>query len=186
MKSSLVDPEGLIAQVCKGNNKLHELLLTHSRHVAKKALQIAQRASRLYPDEEFIYQAAMLHDVGIVGVNAPSIHCSGPKPYICHGIIGREILEKNGLHRHAIVCERHIGTGISKDDIIKNRLPLPQRDMIPQNTEEIIVCMADKFFSKSHPEQEKNYDQIIDSLAKHGKACAARFKFWSKMLDLKF
>ncbi len=31
----------------------------------------------------------------------------------------------------APVCERHLGVGLTKKDIISSKFPLPHRDMIP-------------------------------------------------------
>ncbi len=59
----------------------------------------------------------MLHDIGIFLTNAPHIGCYGDKPYICHGYLGREILDKEGLPGHAMVCERHVGAGLTVTDI---------------------------------------------------------------------
>jgi len=70
--------------------------------VAGKALAIARRARRLGPDLKFIGEAAMLHDIGILVTDQPSLGCYGDKPYICHGYAGREILEKEGLPAHAL------------------------------------------------------------------------------------
>jgi uncharacterized protein len=43
--------------------------------------------------------------------------CHGDRPYITHGIIGAELLGNEGLPGHALVCERHIGVGLSIEDI---------------------------------------------------------------------
>ena len=43
--------------------------------------------------------------------------CYGDKDYICHGYLGRALLEKEGLPAHALVCERHVGVGLSISDI---------------------------------------------------------------------
>ena len=84
---------------------------------------------------------------------------------------------------HALVCERHVGVGLSKTDIENQRLPLPLRDMLPISIEEQIICFADKFFSKNHrsPQSEIKTDQIIDVLEKYGIKQADRFRRW---LDL--
>jgi len=41
-----------------------------------------------------------------------------------------------GYPKHGLVCERHTGTGITLEMIIKNNLPLPHRDMVPVSMEE--------------------------------------------------
>jgi uncharacterized protein len=97
---------------------------------------------------EFIEEAAMLHDIGIFMTNARGIGCFGDKKYICHGYLGRELLERDGLPRHALVCERHVGVGLTVHDVDSLFPTLPRRDMQPVSIEEKIICYVDKFFSK--------------------------------------
>ena len=168
----------LIHKYCQGNEPLEQLLLRHSGDVARRALQIAKKHPELGADEEFLWEAAMLHDIGNVRVNAPSIHCFGTEPYICHGILGAEILRSEGLPRHARVAERHTGTGLTASEIEHQNLPLPHQDFRPETIEEQIVCYADKFYSKSHPEIEKTPEQALRSLEKFGSEGLDVFKAW--------
>ncbi|MDE7160456.1 MAG: phosphohydrolase [Muribaculaceae bacterium] len=154
---------------------LYDTLVLHSEAVARKALHCLE-ARRIHADADFIYEAAMLHDIGIIHTHAPSIHCTGPLPYICHGIEGRKMLDDLALHRHALVCERHTGAGLTVDDIIAQNFPLPRRDMTPRTVEERLVCYADKFFSKSgNLTAEKPLDRVIASMEAHGPDTLARF-----------
>lgn len=154
---------------------LYTLLRTHSELVAAKALACVDRHC-LDVDREFIEQAAMLHDIGIFRTNAPGILCHGDEPYIRHGIIGRELLDALGMHLHALVCERHTGSGLTVEDIVSHNLPLPHRDMCPVTTEEQLICYADKFYSKSGDfYHEKSLDRVLRSLEKHGAATLSRF-----------
>lgn len=154
--------------------------MRHSEMVAKKALQSARRVLHLHPDLEFIEQAAMLHDIGIFYARAPEIGCFGEYPYVCHGYLGRELLEDRGLFRHALVCERHVGVGLSLEEIQKYHLPLPHRDMVPVSLEEQIVCYADKFFSKKPGKDQAEWpvELVLKSLEKYGPHKVARFKEW--------
>ncbi len=152
------------------------LLIKHSRQVADRAMEIARRKPQLKIDTDFAYEAAMLHDIGIFRTDAPEIFCHGSEPYIKHGILGRELLDGMELPRHALVCERHTGAGISVIDIREQQLPLPLRDMLPISIEEKLVCYADKFFSKSHPDRETTYEQAHKKLHKYGNATVARFE----------
>ena len=93
-------------------NELKHILLTHSRSVADKALQIAVKHPELHLDTGFLEEAALLHDIGIFMTDASGIQCFGTHPYICHGYLGSELLMKEGYPRHALVCERHTGAGI--------------------------------------------------------------------------
>ncbi|MDA8403904.1 MAG: HDIG domain-containing protein [Desulfobacteraceae bacterium] len=157
-----------------------EVLLRHSEMVARKALQTARKVSHLHPDLEFIEQAAMLHDIGIFYARAPEIGCFGKYPYVCHGYLGRILVEGKGLSRHALVCERHVGVGLTLEEIRKQDLPLPLRDMVPVSLEERIVCYADKFFSKKPGKDQEEWpvEMVLKSLEKYGLQKVARFTEW--------
>ena len=159
-------------------NEQRRILLTHSRLVADKALAIARQHPGMLLDIPFIEEAAMLHDIGIRECDAASIYCFGSKPYLCHGIIGAEMLRAEGYPLHALVCERHTGTGLTQDYILTNNLPLPHRDLVPVTLEEQLICFADKFFSKTRPDQEKSVDAALKSIAKFGDECAEKFLRW--------
>lgn len=172
-----MNPLEIIDKYCK-DEELRHILLVHSRAVADKALTIARNHPELQADEQFIEEAALLHDIGIVRVNAPAIACVGTEPYICHGILGAEILRAEGLERHALVCERHTGTGLTLQQIVAQQLPLPHRDMQPVSIEEQIICFADKFFSKTRLESEKSAEQARRSLEKFGEEGLVKFDAW--------
>lgn len=176
-----MDYQVIINKYYPEDNELRHILLVHSRAVADKALAIADRHPELSLDRQFIEEAAMLHDIGIVRCNAPGIQCFGTEPYICHGRIGAEMLRAEGFPRHARVCERHTGAGITRSQIIVQQLPLPQQDFLPETMEEKVICYADKFFSKSHLDEEKTIEQAIASLSKFGEEGVARFREWVKM-----
>ena len=154
---------------------LYQSVWSHSRLVAEKALQLAKAHPELNLDLDFVYEAAMLHDIGVFLTHAPSIYCMGDKPYICHGILGAELMRADGYPRHALVCERHTGTGLTVDDIIAQNLPLPHRDLCPVSLEEKLVCLADKFYSKSNPDREKPLDKVRQSVARYGEDSLRRF-----------
>lgn len=156
-------------------SELYNLLIAHSQQVANFALEIAHRNPQLNIDCDFVFEAAMLHDIGVFKTHAPSIHCVGDMPYICHGIIGRGILEAEGLPRHALVCEHHTGSGLTIDEIIAQELPLPHRDMFPTTIEEKLVCYADKFFSKSRIAPAKPLEKVQADMARFGEASLNRF-----------
>jgi uncharacterized protein len=125
----------------------------------------------------------MLHDIGIRWCHAPSIFCEGTEPYIRHGLIGAELLRQEGYERHARVCERHTGTGITIEQIERQHLPLPPADYQPVSIEEIIVCYADKFYSKSRPDRILTVDQAAQSLEKFGHEGVEKFLSWAEMLE---
>jgi uncharacterized protein len=144
-----MDPLEILAEFYDTRSKTFQILVAHGKQVANKALAAARRVPGLQPDLEFIDTAAMLHDIGIFLTHSPSFGCYGKHPYVCHGILGSELLKEKGHPELALVCERHVGAGIRIEDIQRHNLPLPNRDLIPVSIEEQIICYADKFFSKN-------------------------------------
>ena len=174
-------PMALLEKHFSGNQAAFDIVYRHSRMVADKALAIAGSAANAAElDLRFIEEAALLHDIGVSGIHAPKLHCFGPAPYICHGIIGREILEAEGLPRHALVCERHIGVGLTAGDIALQGLPLPPREMSPVSFCERIVALADLFYSKKTGalELEKSVDQVRCDLLRFGSEKVVIFEGW--------
>lgn len=160
------------------DGELRELLITHSRRVAEKALAVADACGLGSDiDRRFVFDAAMLHDIGIVECDAPGIHCHGNLPYIRHGLAGSAILAREGVGEdYRRVCERHTGSGLTAREIEERRLPLPARDFLPETTAEKLICYADKFYSKSgDPSVEKSRDRVLASMARHGDGALARF-----------
>lgn len=179
----MTDWKKIIDKYYSGDGDLRTILIIHSQSVARKALQIVSLHPELNLDREFIEEAAMLHDIGIIKTDAPSIKCFGTEPYICHGILGAEMLRQEGLPRHARVCERHTGAGLSLNEIVSQNLPLPHQDFLPETLEEQVICYADKFFSKTHLDREKSVEKAEKSIAKFGEEGLARFKQWEKMFE---
>ena len=153
----------------------------HSRSVTDKALALAKKHPELDLDLTFIEEAAMLHDIGIFLTDAPDIQCFGTHPYICHGYLGADLVRKEGFPRHALVCERHTGAGLSLQDIEEQGLPVPHRDMVPVSLEEEIICFADKFFSKTKLDKEKSIEKARKSVEKHGGNGVQRFDRWCEL-----
>ncbi|MFP4523074.1 MAG: HD domain-containing protein [Candidatus Nanoarchaeia archaeon] len=152
----------------KPGSLAHKIYMNHVTLVTKKALEVAKRVPELDPNIEFIEEAAMLHDIGICKVNAPGLGCFGKAPYIQHTILGKEILEKEGLFKHAHICVHH-NIGLSKKRIIQANLPLPHKDMIPATIEEEIICFADKFFTKmpNRKNPEMSIKEIKEKIKNH-------------------
>ena len=181
-----MDPIKIIEKYYPRGSIAYHRLIQHSRMVTDKALKIAGQLRYSGMDLNFIQEAAMLHDIGILFTNEPAIGCYGDKPYICHGFLGRELLENEGFPRLALVCERHVGVGLTRKEIEDNRLPVPGRDMIPVTIEEQIICYADKFFSKDTEFllKEKPLEKIRYSIAKYGEDKLKRFDEWVKIFGL--
>ena len=175
--------QAIIDKYYPEDNELRHILVNHSQSVARKALQIVSSHPELQLDAQFVEEAAMLHDIGIFLTDAPGIQCFGSQPYICHGRLGAELLRKEGLERHARVCERHTGAGITCKQIVEQKLPLPHQDFLPETMEEKVICYADKFFSKTHLDREKTMEKAEKSLAKFGEEGVKRFQEWEKLFE---
>ncbi len=180
-----MNPFDIINKYYQSNSRAFEILIQHGKQVARKALDAAKKVPQLNPDLDFIKEAAMLHDIGMVLTNATELGCKGKNPYICHGYLGREILEKIGLPKHALVCERHVGVGITIEDIKNYDLPLPKRNMLPVSIEEQIICFADKFFSKNWDslKKEKSVEDIKQYLKPYGLDKVRRFQLWVELFE---
>ncbi len=149
--------------------------MRHAQQVTDKALAVAKAHCLDIPTEK-ITAAAMLHDIGICLTDAPSIGCNGKQPYIAHGILGAELLRKEGFPEvMARVAERHTGAGLTVEDIDKQNLPLPRKDYCPETELERLVCYADKFFSKSGEMKEKSAEAVRRSMERHSAATLARW-----------
>lgn len=179
----MMDYQKIIDKYYPEANRLREILMVHSRKVADRALLICDRHPELELDRGFLEEASMLHDLGIFRCDAPGISCVGTEHYIRHGILGAEIMRREGYERHARVCERHTGAGLSARQIEAAHLPLPVRDFLPETLEEQVICYADKFYSKSSLHHEKTLAQAERSLAKFGEDGLARFRHWEQMFE---
>lgn len=163
-------------------NELKNIYMIHAEAVAAFALDMARRHPELELDEVFIHEAAMLHDIGIFMTDAPRIHCFGTEQYLCHGYLGAELLRSIGLERHARVCERHTGTGLTKETIERNGWNLPVKDFVPETLEEQLICFADKFFSKTKFLREpRTYDQVVESMRKISDDSVKKVEKWAEM-----
>lgn len=163
---------------------LRNSLFLHSCQVQKKALEILDslpEEEKKEMDRNLVECGAFLHDIGVKMCYAPDIHCTGKAHYLRHGLLGAQMLREYGknhameLEKYALICERHTGSGLTAEEIREQALPLPDRDLLPESREEKLICLADKFFSKSGSMTEKSMEKVYKSMARHGKEPLARF-----------
>lgn len=183
----ILKPADLIRKHYQGHPLAHRVLLEHSRLVTRKALEIARnlRDTGTDVDLDFVAEAAMLHDIGMLFTHAPDLGCRGKLPYLAHGIRGHELLLVEGLPKHARVCERHTGVGLTAREIIEQGLPLPARDMLPESQEEKLICYADLFFSKTRGSrhQEKSPAEVHATLIRYGADKGDVFRGWLNQFE---
>ena len=180
-KGDIVDPIDIIEYFYPQDTLLRELLIWHSEQVRDKALQIAKYNKKMNLDKDVLINGAMLHDIGIGKCRAQDIYCLGTEPYIQHGILGAKMLREYGrehgldLEVYARICERHTGSGLTAEEIKKSGLPLPDEDFLPETPEEKVICLADKFYSKSDCMKEKKLKNVVRSMEKFGDGPQQRF-----------
>lgn len=165
----------LIRRYYPEGSERYKILVQHGEDVASLALEIAQSRPDLGLDVDFLYEASLLHDIGIYLTDAPGIDCHGCEAYIRHGYLGAELLRGLGLVRHAHVAERHTGAGLTAEDIRSQGLDLPEGIYMPQTPEEEVICYADKFYSKTKLGKRKTLERVRASMSRHGAEAVARF-----------
>lgn len=177
-----LDYFAIINRYLEPGSLAYRIYVIHVTLVTNKALEIGRRL-KLDPEQlQFIEEAGMLHDIGVSRVLSPKMGLEGDKPYICHGYLGREILEAEGLVRHGLVADRHTGVGISLEEVRARQLPLPERSYEPVSLEEKIISYADLFFSK-RPERlwlEETPEEIEAELGQHGENQVKIFREWQQ------
>ncbi|MDD4646180.1 MAG: HDIG domain-containing protein [Bacteroidales bacterium] len=175
-----MNPLQIITKYYQPGSQSYQILLIHSQAVAHLAVERARRLD--FPDQEteFIREAALLHDIGIMFTSAPDIGCFGDLPYICHGFKGHDLLLSEGFPEHALVCERHTGTGLTLKDIEQLNGILPYRSMEPVTRAEQLIAYCDKFFSKDPDRLERKLStgEIVKSLGRFGEDKVEIFKSW--------
>ncbi len=142
-----------------------ELIYTHSQIVAEIAAQLLRNKPQEGVDEEFVRAACMLHDIGAYTLFENGSHTK--ENYILHGLKGQEILDVEGYDpKISRVASHHTGVGIKKEDIIKDRLPLPLHDYVAESKEEELIMYADKFHSKTP--KFNSYESYIKFVSEYG------------------
>ena len=174
----MMKPQEIIEKYYPVDGETYRILVQHSESVAQKALALAAKHPELEIDTNFVYEAAMLHDIGILHTKAPEIGCNGTEPYVCHGYLGAAMLFREKMPKHALVCERHTGTGISFEEIQQRNLPLPLRNMKPISIEEQLICFADKFYTKTTLDVELTIEEIEAKLIKRNPQSVEQFRYW--------
>ena len=180
------------------NPQLREILMRHSRAVAEKAVKIVDAHPELGADRDFVYAAAMLHDIGIVKCDAPGIHCYGTEPYLKHGVIGASLIEAypqplpegNGVgkaNNEPLNNNSSSAPGFSSlqggdrgrlSRVCARHTGTGLPGLEPETVEEKIICYADKFFSKTKLDREKTFEEARQSLMKFGEEGVKKFEKW--------
>lgn len=124
-----------------------ESVYEHCRIVCQVA---EQYLPSLDVDGDLVRAGALLHDIGVYRLyTAGSLDTAG---YVRHGVLGHELLAGLGFSETiSRFCSRHSGVGITRDDVLRQGLPIPVADYVAESQEEELVMYADKFHSKRTP-----------------------------------
>jgi uncharacterized protein len=140
--------------------------VTHSVHVAEKALEIARRIGGNSIDQELVGRGALFHDLGKTKTHEME-----------HGKIGAELGKTIGLPDEiTAIMEKHIRGGLTEDEA--RELGLPVKDYTLRRLEERIVIYADRLVDIIHDgivkiaserEAEAGFEEILRNYPRYGK-----------------
>lgn len=180
----MIDYFSIIHKHIDPSSDAYKIYITHVHMVTRKALEIGRKLELSQEQLDFIEEASMLHDIGIITTNEPELCCSGELPYISHGVEGEKILTAEGLPKHGRVAACHTGVGIFAKDIEVLQLPIPVKDYVPETVEEEIISYADLFFTKGGDLwKEKSVEQARASVAKFGEDHDKVFVSWMEKFE---
>ena len=155
---------------------VYDLVYTHCLIVRDVAVQLIVNSS-LEVNRELVEIGAMLHDIGVYPLFETNGRLREGVQYITHGIEGERILRQEGLPESVWrFAAHHTGVGLTKQDIIDQKLALPAADYLAKTDEERLIMFADKFHSKTTPPFFNSYEWYRSDVAKFGTDKVAMFE----------
>jgi uncharacterized protein len=131
------------------NQEAFDLVHTHCRIVCAVAEQLLPGRPAL--DVDLIRAGSLLHDIGVYRLYGADGALEEAN-YLRHGVLGHALLRELGFPESLCrFCSHHTGVGLSRDDVLRQGLPLPAGDYLADTEEERLVMYADKFHSKTTP-----------------------------------
>lgn len=127
-----------------------DLVYTHCVIVCEIAEQLLSGSGAVL-DADLVRAGSLLHDIGVYRLYDADGMLDHSR-YVRHGLLGHELLSEEGFPEQ--VCRFascHTGMGLSRDDVRRQGLPLPDADYLAVSAEEQLVMYADKFHSKTDP-----------------------------------
>jgi uncharacterized protein len=90
-------------------------------------------------DADFLWSAALLHDIGRHVTHDP----------VRHGIAGYNMMMELGHPEEAYVCASHVLFGLKADEAVQ--FGLPRQNFVPRNMEEMLVALIDYLIEFDKP-----------------------------------
>ena len=152
-----------------------DLVYQHCLIVCGIAEQLHARAG-LDSDIDLVRAGCLLHDIGVYRLYDAAGELDHAN-YIRHGLLGYDLLLAEGFPE--AICRFascHTGMGLSRQDVLRQRLPLPPADYLAETGEEALVMYADKFHSKTTPPALLTACAYAASVRRFGEDKVARFE----------
>lgn len=152
-----------------------DLVYQHCQIVCGIAEQL-HASSGLDSDIGLVRAGCLLHDIGVYRLYDTAGELDHAS-YIRHGLLGHELLLAEGFPD--AICRFascHTGMGLTRDDVLRQGLPLPPADYVAETGEEALVMYADKFHSKKTPPALLTACAYAASVRRFGEDKVARFE----------
>jgi uncharacterized protein len=155
------------------SERVFALVWTHSL-IVKEISESIMNTKELTINKELVLAGALIHDIGAYKLITANGEFDGPN-YIRHGIYGYDMLQAENYPEDLCkIATHHTGVGITKDDVIKQKLPLPLSDYVAETTEEKLIMYADKFHSKTP--KFNTFDSYATYIKKYGEDKVEKFQ----------
>lgn len=158
------------------SEEIFDLVFTHCNIILDIANQLIVRGD-FAVNVDLVRVGCMVHDIGVHPLFDSSGVLRDGVNYITHGTEGEAILKSKGfpekLWRFA---SHHTGVGLTKEDIITQKLPLPEVDYLAETDEELLVMYADKFHSKTTPPYFNSYEWYKNDIIRFGEDKVKKFE----------
>ncbi|MCM3300784.1 HD domain-containing protein [Streptomyces pseudogriseolus] len=148
----------------------------HCEIVWSIAEQLLASPHLAHLDAELVRAGCLLHDIGVHRLYDDEGRLDH-KNYIRHGLLGQELLESEGFPAALCrFCSHHTGVGLTRQDVVRQNLPVPPADYLAETPEERLVMYADKFHSKSHPDRFLSPDEYASHVRRFGEDKVTAFQ----------
>jgi uncharacterized protein len=151
-----------------------ELVYTHCQIIWAVAAQLLEWYDAAV-DVDLVRAGSLLHDIGVYRLYDESGRLDH-RTYVRHGVLGYDLLHELGFpERLSRFCSHHTGVGLTRDDVLRQCLPLPVSDYTADTVEEQLVMYADKFHSKTTPPTFVTAAAYAAGVRQYGEDKADRF-----------
>jgi len=156
----------------KHSDILFDLVWTHClivNDICRSIYKKLPKDKRNKIDLNLVEIGALIHDVGVYFCFIDDLNPEKKaSEYFYHGIMGEKFLIGQGITDPKIVrfTTVHVGVGITKQNIVDEKLKLPLVNYVPISLEEKLVTYADKFHSKIP--RFVNFDEARNKLVMYG------------------